>query len=277
MQNRRLSRWGLVPFSLALLFSLFIAPVAFAHSSRALAVVGPKSHYLALGDSLAFGFQPDLDFVHGYDHYFFANLKTHGVKDDVNMGCPGETSVTMLSGKCPYSYLRKYPYVGSQLTAALIYLTLNRGSVSPVTLDIGANDVLPDIDTKTCTIDTTKFASDLATVDTNLRQTILPQLHQALLVNGNVSGDLVVMNYYDAYQNICPNTVPYVQEVNSHIAADAQGYAQVADVFSAFGGATSPNPAICTYTWMCSAFQNIHGTDQGYQEMANTFENTLGY
>jgi hypothetical protein len=48
---------------IALLLALAFIPER-AHASGAF--VGPKSRYLALGDSLAFGFQPDLDWSHGY-------------------------------------------------------------------------------------------------------------------------------------------------------------------------------------------------------------------
>ena len=261
-----------------LLLSLLCAPTALANA-RSLSphLVGPKKHYLALGDSLAFGFQPDLDFSHGYVDYFSANLKSHGVQDTVNMACPGETSVSMINGGCTYSYLRKYPYVGDQLDAALIYLALNRGNVSPVTLDIGANDILPDINKSTCSIDIAKYNADLAAVDSNLTQTILPALHKALTVNGVVTGDLIVMNYYDPYQNLCPNTVPYVKQFNAHIAADVQGYASLVDVYTAFGGSVTPNPNTCNYTWICSAFQDIHSKDAGYSVIANAFEQTAGY
>lgn len=102
----------------------------------------------------------------------------------VNLACPGETSVTFLNGKCPFPLLRKYPYVGSQLNAALNFLRAHPGQVSPVTLDIGANDVLPYLNSQTCAIDTTGSTSALQTLDYNLRQVILPQLRAALTVNG---------------------------------------------------------------------------------------------
>ncbi len=85
------------------------------------------------------------------------------------------------------------------------------------------------------------------------------------------------MNYYYPYQNICPNTVPYVQLINQHIANDISGYGLLVDVFSAFGGAGVPNPNICPYTWMCSLFHDIHATDAGYRVIASAFENTVGY
>src|SRR5215472_9133850 len=95
------------PFMVAvLLFFLTAVPVALAHTRLAASsVIGPKKYYLALGDSLAFGYQPNFDFSHGYADYFFSNLKTHGTTTLANMGCPGETSSTFINGKCPDALL----------------------------------------------------------------------------------------------------------------------------------------------------------------------------
>jgi lysophospholipase L1-like esterase len=272
-----ISRRFAVPFSLAFLLLLVLVPAGHASAhAHASSLVGPKSRYLSLGNSLAFGFQPDLNFDDGYANDFYSYLKGRGVTSLANLACPGETTVTFINGKCPYPYLRKYFYVGPQLNAAVDYLHDHAGQVSPVTLDIGANDLLPDINKSTCTVSAT-FDSDLQTVDTNLTQIILPKLRAALTVNGQVTGDLILMNYYDPYQNICPNSVPYIQEINQHLASDVQGYGIIVDVFSAFGGATTPNPNICSYTWMCSLFHDIHSTDKGYSVIAQAFESGSGY
>ncbi len=262
-------------FSFAFVLFLVIAPSVLA--SPRISLVGPQQRYLAIGDSLAFGYQPDLNYDDGYADDFYHNLQSHGVTSIANLGCPGETSVTLINGGCPVPLLRKFPYLGSQLNAALFYLALHPGQVSPVTLDIGANDLLRDINKSTCVINTTKFASDLATLDANLTGVILPKLHNALVVNGKLTGDLLVMNYYDPYQNLCPNTVSYIQTVNQHLASDVSGYGTVADVFSAFGGATTPNVNICHYTWECSIFKDIHSTDAGYRAIASSFEAVAGY
>ncbi len=243
--------------------------VAAASNSRRSSLVGPKQHYLALGNSLAFGFQPNKDFSHGYVVDFFEqDLQKDGVKDFLNLGCPGETSTTFFTGGCPAAPSGSAP----QLASALAYLRAKAGTVSPVTLDIGANDLLPDIDPTTCTINQVKFATDLATLDANLTQVILPQLHAALTVNGQLTGDLVMMNYYDPFQNICPNTVPFVEGENQHLANDVSGFGSIVDVFDAFGGAKVPNPHICKYTWICSSFHDIHPMDKGYEVIADTFD-----
>src|SRR5439155_2234658 len=70
-----------VPLAFALLLLFIFAPAALASSAshhgqhrriHSFALVGPKQHYLALGDSLAFGYQPDLNFDDGYVDDFFS-------------------------------------------------------------------------------------------------------------------------------------------------------------------------------------------------------------
>jgi len=271
------------PIGLALCLAFLFTTSAFASPRSAAAqsaLIGPKPFYLALGDSLAYGYQPNLDFVHGYTDDFYHDLKSHGTKFYANMGCPGETTISMINGTCSVAILRKYPYIGSQLNAAVNYLRQHAGQVSPVTLDIGANDVDHDINFSTCVINTTTANSDLATMDYNLTHVILPQLVAAMTVNGHMTGDLIMMNYYNPFQNHCPNSVPFAETLNQHLAADASGSATLVDVYQAFGGSTVPNPNICTYTWMCSHYYYllaIHATSTGYQVIANAFEQTVGY
>ena len=239
--------------------------------------VGPKKYYLALGDSLAFGYQPDFNFFQGYVDSYFENLEKHGVEHLVTLGCFAESSSTFINGKCPVWYLRKQWYSGSQLENALKFLHGHSGQVSPVTLDIGANDLQRDVKTSNCTI-SPSFETDLAKLDTDLTKVILPQLKQALTVDGKLTGDIVLMNYYDPYQNICPKQVSYIEKFNQHLARDEDGFGIIGDVYSAFGGSKTPNPNICSYTWMCSRlFHDIHATSKGYSVIASAFEKSTGY
>jgi lysophospholipase L1-like esterase len=256
----------------SLITLLMAISLAFSAPAHAQGFVGPKKYFLALGNSLAFGYQPDLNWDDGYNDDFFSNLKSHGAQQLINMACPGETSSTFIKGGCPYAALKKYIYFTPQLQAGVNFIKNHPGQVSPVTLDIGANDLLPDINSSNCTI-SSSWSNDLATVKTNLG-TILSQLKSAL----NGRGDLLMMNYYDPYQNQCPNSVPYVQALNTTIAGVAASYGvPVANVFGAFGGATVPDPYTCSYTWICNfLFHDIHATDKGYSVIASTFEATYG-
>ncbi len=235
----------------------------------------PVIRYLALGDSLAYGFQPNDDHTHGYVDDLFTTLHSQGVTDHTNLGCPRETTSTFIAGgKCSYPSQ-------SQLATALAYLQHQpAGQATLVTLDIGANDVLDDmtinLQNKTCVVDVNKFKTDLQTLDKNLTKTILPQLHAALIdQNGQITGILALLNYYDPFQNVCPNTLPLIQTLNTHLASDVKGLGTLVDIFGAFGGTTTPNPNLCNYTWTCSApplGPDIHPTTTGYQVMAHAIE-----
>lgn len=269
---------------LAFALAVAFAPQTFRAARflhRHVALVGPKAYYLALGDSLAFGYQPDLDWVHGYANDFFDDLHKRGVQHYDNLACADESSATMLNGKCPYALLHKYAYSGSQLQAAVNYLHAHAGQVSPVTLDIGGNDLIPDLDTAKCAMNT-RWQSDLALVNTNLKNVILPQLSAALTVNGQMTGDLLLLNYYDPYANMCPATVPYIQTFNQDLAADVGGRATLVDVFSAFadpaaGNVVAPVSHLCAYTWVCGKDKNIHPNQAGYAIMASAIEHTVNY
>ncbi|GHO46367.1 SGNH/GDSL hydrolase family protein [Ktedonospora formicarum] len=224
-------------------------------------------HYLALGDSLAFGFQPDGDFIDGYADYFArAHAVTRqGIMSYANEGCPGETTSTLINGECPHPEMRKYPYQGSQLAAALDYIN-NWGPVSVVTLSIGANDLLPKINPATCMIDEAGFTASLKTLDTNLTTVILPQLSRALKKS---HGKLLVTNAYNPFQNICPQSNAYIKVFNEHLSHDVRGYGKLVDVYSAFGGVRTPNSHLCNLTWMCASSPDIHPNDKGYKLIAD--------
>src|SRR6516225_6051908 len=102
---------------------------------NALAKAPPASYYLALGDSLARGVQPNaagvsVETPDGYPDQVYAALHPGrpGLRL-VKLGCPGETTVSMIGGG-----ICRYP-AGSQLAAAVHFLQAHRGQVLLVTLD----------------------------------------------------------------------------------------------------------------------------------------------
>ena len=147
---------------LAALAALAFAPAAGAR--------GIGSTYLALGDSLAYGyhqaqFNQELEtkgyveaanFDDGYVDDFGAALRLFNRKlQIINDGCPGETTETMIKGPGPYgpqfcaggptgspfpkAFLH-HPYPGTQLEDALAIA--KEPGVGTITIDIGANDLL---------------------------------------------------------------------------------------------------------------------------------------
>ena len=137
----------------------------------------PQLTYLALGDSLAFGYQqakfeslpPEKNpaaFNTGYvdDFERVLRLRDHNLQV-INDGCPGETTDSFIAGPCKYqlAFQLHHPYVGgpssSQLSDALAYLGAHPGTVNPITLDIGANDALGVIE-GTCELNAECIAKD---------------------------------------------------------------------------------------------------------------------
>lgn len=234
-------------------------------------------YYLALGNSISFGYQPNLDFTNGFVDDVFTDLQKANVTDEVNYACAGESSTTMIAGNCFGHLIHHDAYTGAQLDAAVSFLNRHAGTVNPVTLEIGSNDVLPDWNSATCTAGA-NGTTDLATLDTNLTQTILPKLIAALGTHYR-SGDLVMMNYYNPYARDCPGSAAFVDMLNSHLAADAGHFGvPIADVYAAFGGDAHMADNICAYTWICNTqFHDIHPTTQGYRVIASAVEKVLSY
>ena len=154
-------------------------------SAAALFVLAPAANatsttnYLALGDSLAYGYQaakfqsqyPNVNeatFNTGYVNVFAKLQLTPGLQT-TNLGCPGETSASLIKGgRTPATggnYLAFIPACGdspsagiganfpkvflhtpydgkSQLQGAEDFLTANAATTKTISVDIGANDVL---------------------------------------------------------------------------------------------------------------------------------------
>lgn len=225
---------------------------------RAPGPVGPRATYLALGDSVAYGVQPNFDFTHGYAEALFGELQPLGAEQLVNLACPGETSRSMLRGGCPFGIIAKAPYPGAQIDAAVAYIAANRGKVSPVTLTIGANDVIQALGSR-CAEDVRAFRARLLEFDRNFDR-IAGRLADAL----DGTGDLIVTTYYNPYQDACPNSTRYLRSLNARIGAIAARHgARVVDLFPSFAGRT------CEYTWMCSRYRDIHPTTAGHRAIAD--------
>ena len=262
--------------------------------AQARRAVPPASYYLALGDSLSQGVQPDsagvsVDTPDGYADQLYAALRPrHPGLRLVKLGCNGETTATMISGGiCRYAG-------GSQLAAAVSFLRAHGSRVSLITIDIGAND--PD----SCV--TRASALELAScalraipkTAANLTR-ILARLREAA-----PSTRMIAMNYYlpalaQWRDGLVGRTVARLTEVaatgfNDVLAKTYQLFGvRVADVSAAFqsgdfgqqeklpGFGTLPRnvAAICSWTWECAApprGPNEHPNQAGYAVIARAFQ-----
>jgi lysophospholipase L1-like esterase len=253
----------------------------------------PVSYYLSLGDSLAQGVQPDLagtsvETRHGYADQLSAALRaSHPGLRLVKLGCPGETTVTMINGGiCSYRG-------GSQLAAAVAFLRAHRARVSLVTIDIGANDADGCITRPTLTNFASCLTKSVPQVTSNLTK-ILTRLRQA-----DPHGRIIAMNYYlpalaewrdglvgQAVARVSALAIAGYNVVLAHLYK-AFGV-RVADVAGAFHTSdftpqvTVPGlgrlprnvAAICQWTWECAApprGPNVHANQAGYQVIARAF------
>src|SRR5262245_27004859 len=111
----------------------------------------PQSYYLALGDSMAYGFQPTKAKAPpaavdtGYVDLFASRLRKLSPKlEVVNYGCPGESAQTFVRGGCDWlEHGGKLHdrFRGPQLKAALSFLRAHSGKVSPITVTLWGNDL----------------------------------------------------------------------------------------------------------------------------------------
>ena len=132
--------------------ALTLAAATAASASPPPRLAPPKSYYLALGDSIAYGFQtskalaglPPDAFNTGYADLFAAQLRQLRPRiATVNYSCPGE-STTSFRQPCIWKtsgHALHNDYPGSQLDAALVFLAAHRGQVSPITLSLNGNDI----------------------------------------------------------------------------------------------------------------------------------------
>ncbi len=219
-------------------------------SASATQPAGSPNNYLALGDSIVFGYITEA----GYDYYYPTNFVGYGDWDSLalglnlaNGGCPGETTGSFLSRTAPDNGCRAYralfplhviyPSVNAtQLTYATTYLKQHT-SVALVTIQLGANDIL--LLEEQCNNDPTCIANGapqvFATAEANMTTSLA-----ALRATG-YSGPIIVLNYYSPdYSNQFDTEI--TEGLNQAITAPAPAYgAVVADVFSAFEAASS-NP-----------------------------------
>ncbi len=278
--NTRVARaLTFVGLSALLVVALIAVDIAVLSANSPAEALSPH-YYMALGDSLSFGYQPNLDFSAGFVDDIYKALRGANVTNLVNDACAGETTETMINGGCVARFAHHGSYTGAQLDAALSFLNdpRHKGRVSPVTLEIGVNDVFSDWNPTTCSV-SANANNDLATMDKNLTTVILPKLVQALATpTGATTGDLHLLNYYNPFAQECADSTQFVSELNDHLQADAAQFRiPVVDVYGAFGGDAGMAGNLCDYTWMCNAkYHDIHPTNDGYLRIAQAVWAALG-
>jgi lysophospholipase L1-like esterase len=251
-------------------------------------------YYVALGDSLSVGIQPDrvtggreTSSRDAYPEQLADAMRARGRHVRLaDFGCSGATTTELLyGGRC------RYLGSDSQLLAAMRFMESRHAPIGVITVDIGINDIIHCLYgfhvAQPC------VRQGLAAVSRNL-----PIILEHLRVTAPTA-HVAAMTYYDpklafyldgpAGQAYARRTVPVFDQLNRIIEASCRrtGVA-VADVAgrydsAEFGRSTAlpdgrevPQPVarICQWTWMCApppVGPNLHANRPGYGELARAF------
>jgi len=252
--------------------------------------------YLALGDSVAFGFVPpnavpapnyrDAHSFIGYPEYLAQQLNERVS----NASCPGETTASMLvadaqSNGCenspgsPVGYATLFPlhvqYQGTQMDYALHYLAAHKHT-RLVTIDVGANDAFLCQET---TADHCTSGAELLGVANEIAANLTTIFHDLRDVAG-YSGPIVALTYYSlSYSD--PVQVAGAQFLDSVIAGVTTfNGGIVADGFAAFEGpsaAFAGDPcAAGLLIKLPDGTCNIHPSPAGAQLLAAAIAEAIG-
>jgi lysophospholipase L1-like esterase len=271
--------------SLCVAASLVVTGLITGPAQKA-AAAGATPYYVALGDSLAQGVQPDatgqsVPTNQGYvdDLNTFMSARISGLQL-VKLGCPGETTGTMRNGGiCTYT-------TGSQLGDAAAFISTHH--VSLVTIDIGANNI--DGCIVNGVVNLQCLGAGIAALQADL-PVIMSTLRAA---NPNVK--IWAMNYYDPFlaawfqgaagQSLAKQSVLLGAAFNGILSKIYTAFnARVVNVAGAFSthnftidpftGLPFNVTLICSFTWMCAPAPqgpNIHANALGYSVIASEFE-----
>jgi lysophospholipase L1-like esterase len=254
-------------------------------------------YYLALGDSLAVGVQPNaaglsLPTSQGYADDLAAQLRERNRHlTFVDLGCPGETTTTMLAGGCPFPH----SYT-NQVSAAVAFLTAHPHARILVTLDIGANNV--DGCATASGINVACVGAGLATAAGDL-----PKILGALTTAAGKRVEFAAMNYYNPFLALWLTGPAGQQQAIASVQLQAQLNGILQQAYSAFGipvadvsaafDSTDFTPLVqltptlqvplnvarvCQWTWMCAPAPvgpNIHANKDGYVQIKDAFEAIL--
>jgi lysophospholipase L1-like esterase len=258
---------------------LALAGVAMSGTSARPVYRSPQSYYLALGDSIAYGFQPTKANAApaavdtGYVDLFASRLRKLSPKlDVVNYGCPGESAVTFARGGCDWlKHGGKLhdQFRGSQLKAALSFLRAHSGEVSPITVTLWGNDLpLPlSQNAKRAPSAITSFARRFSS--------ILRQLRVAA-----PNAEIIVTGAWNPEADRLAESEELYRSVDAAIRRSATASrARIANMFKALdgpGNARAQRARLCALTFYCSKGDQ-HPTDAGYRAMADAFMTASGY
>ncbi len=281
---------------MAIMIVAAMLPTVLASTTGSAAAAWRAVYYVSLGDSAAAGVQPPGWNARGYADQLASRMRARLPQLRlVKLGCPGETSESLLSGTdSPCSYPS-----GSQLEEAVGVLRAHAGSVAFITINIGVNDVL-----NACLDDAA------GALDPGCVQGVMPQVQANLAATLRTLGEaapgvpIAGMTYWDPFLGFwitgpdgearARTSNQAMQVLNAGLVSTYRGEgALVADVagprFFNIGdfshlvasrwGLVPVNVAnACTWTWFCASpplGPDPHPNTRGYRVIADAFTAVL--
>ena len=242
--------------------------------------------YLAVGDSLAYGFTDsttpsygDQGYVADYANYSWQSSRGNPALYVVNLGAYNETTKsTFLNGGNTYAtmnqnYTDTTTSQNSMMLSTIASAKASGDPINTVSVQLGANDLFaaaatPGFFSMTAAQQSALIQQTLGTVATNVA-TVLGEI-KAKLPNA----DVVVVGYYNPYAAVPSNpfaavAAPAIQGLDSVLKADAKAFGdRYVDTYTPFLG----NEAQYTFIASSGTQYNVHPNDQGYQVIANQME-----
>jgi lysophospholipase L1-like esterase len=258
-----------------------IALVALVWAPSAGASRFHRTTYLALGDSLAFGYSQakfnelfpsepasayDTGYVDDFGHVL--RLFQPGVQT-INDGCPGETTDSFIKGPCEYglAFPLHHAYSGgplsSQLSDALNVLSTHPGTATPITIDIGANDALGLIK-GTCKLEAKCVEEHAPALFAHVAGNL--GLILADLRGAAPHAKMIVLGLYNPFGETIPGADALTAKLNELEASVAASVgARFADPLPVFNPPGKHEQlTLCALTNICTSLTDIHPTDLGY-------------
>ncbi|MDA8297442.1 MAG: SGNH/GDSL hydrolase family protein [Actinomycetota bacterium] len=272
---------------------------------------------LALGDSLAAGYQPvyghqlppldpaDHRRDQGYPHSYAAVVAKRLGLGLMDLGCPGETTVSFSThpamGPCTTLYRTAFS-APNQMAAALAVIARHPGKIALVTFDLGANDVDGCLSGGSLN-DTCVLKQAVAVIERLPK--IVTTIHAAL-EKADPRAPMVAMDYYDPFLGLAVRpggakglalataSLGALEGFNAELrSVYGHDHVRVAHVASAFASTGTFPPSrvdgkivpknvaiVCQHTYMCPSSpkvsQDIHPNDAGYALIASAFLKALG-
>ncbi len=258
-------------------------------------------YYLALGDSLALGY--DAPTGQGYTDDLFAHYGALIPNlQEVNLGCDGETAGDFLSGNPSCSYSPT-----TELAMAEAFLSSHPNQVAFVTINVGSGFPLGCFSPGTFTLISSTCISSAPTQTTTYLSTILTGLRSAAgpsvpIVGMTVPDPFVVLWLNSSVPTagvsgpqFAQESVSWYEMLNYELAATYASFGDpVADAATAFSSydltdlvsspyGTVPKAVAVACAWLHGTcplsswtVDEVHPNATGYQEIADTFEAVLG-